>query len=93
MQYIDWAEDQDPYQAAFRGLGLSATSDATIFVDSGIRKFVADGLEAVGPNIRVLSAPREITSLRERKSPHELELMKCANEVSLKIALGHDYIP
>ncbi|KAG2020454.1 hypothetical protein CC2G_005794 [Coprinopsis cinerea AmutBmut pab1-1] len=81
VQYIDWAEDEDPYRAAVEGIGLS--SNATIFVDSNIRKFIADGLETAAPQARVLTAPLEITSLRERKSVHELEIMQCANEATV----------
>ncbi|KAH6918728.1 peptidase M24, partial [Coprinopsis sp. MPI-PUGE-AT-0042] len=78
VRYLDWAEDESPYHAALQGLGLS--SDGTIFVDGGIRKFIADGLQDAAPQLRVLTAPPEITSLRQRKSPQELEIMKCANE-------------
>jgi len=33
--------------------------------------------------LQVFSAPVEITRLRERKSEHELRILKCANEVSI----------
>lgn len=66
--------------------GPEEISTVTIYVDSMIRKFIADGLQAAAPkdiNLQVLSAPKEITSLRERKSTEELEIMRCANEVGV----------
>jgi Xaa-Pro aminopeptidase len=47
-----------------------------------MRNFIVDGLQAAHPQAAVSSAPYEIKRLRERKSPAEIELMKCVNEVS-----------
>ncbi|KAF8078097.1 Creatinase/aminopeptidase [Lyophyllum atratum] len=55
----------------------------TIFVDSSIRKFISDGLQAALPSATVVSAPEEVTQLRERKSRAEIDILKCANEATL----------
>ncbi|TFK29794.1 peptidase M24 [Coprinopsis marcescibilis] len=91
VRYVDWAEDEDPYQVAIQAIGRQSDSrNETIFVDSGIRKFIVDGLQQAAPGIRIASAPPEITSFRERKSKHELEIMKCANEATvLAIRMVH----
>lgn len=80
VSYFEWPEDADPYEIA-----VSALSDkkGTIFVDGSIRKFIADGLATASPGSEVLSAPSEVRSLRERKSPAELDIIRCANEVSI----------
>ncbi|KAI0063463.1 peptidase M24 [Artomyces pyxidatus] len=78
--YPEWPEDVDPYQVAVDALGVG---DGTIFVDGSVRHFVVDGLAAAAPSARVLSAPVEIRQLRERKSAEELEIMRCANEVTV----------
>ncbi|KAG5645917.1 hypothetical protein DXG03_005064 [Asterophora parasitica] len=80
VQYVEWPEDANPYAVAVEALSNKA---GTIFVDSGIRKFIADGLQAALPNAKILSAPQEIAQLRERKSSAEINLLTCANEVLL----------
>lgn len=87
-RYIQWAEEANPYSTALAGLGIPADSDATLFVDSSIRKFIVDGIQQAAPKLRVASAPLEVTTLRERKSPAELEIMKCANEVGVCVSIG-----
>ncbi|EJD05791.1 Creatinase/aminopeptidase [Fomitiporia mediterranea MF3/22] len=80
VSFFEWPEDVNPYEIA-----VSALSDRTgpIYIDGGMRKFIADGLASALPNNTVLSAPLEIRSLRERKSPAEIELLRCASEVTL----------
>ncbi|KAG6845226.1 hypothetical protein H0H87_012218 [Tephrocybe sp. NHM501043] len=80
VQYIEWQEDASPYK-----LASAAFSDTTgtVFVDSSIRKFISDGFVLALPNATVLSAPEEITQLRERKSSAEIDIMKCANEATV----------
>ena len=59
--------------------------DTTIFVDPMIRKFIADGVEeAADPSVHVnvLSAPKDVRRLREQKQAEEIEVLRCANEVS-----------
>lgn len=82
-RYIQWAEEANPYASALAGLGISSDSEETLYVDNKIRKFIVDGLQQAGPKLRIASAPLEITSLRERKSPAELEILKCANEATV----------
>lgn len=78
VTYVEWAEDENPYQIALSALSVS---EGTIFIGESSRLFVSDGLQAAAPNARVISAPQSIRSLRERKSPAEVALLRCANEV------------
>ncbi|OCH95053.1 peptidase M24 [Obba rivulosa] len=79
--FTAWPEDTDPYSVAVAG--MPQLQDGVIFVDSSMRKFIADGLQRAAPYSKVASAPVEIMRLRERKSPEELEIMKCANEATV----------
>ncbi|KAG6820569.1 hypothetical protein H0H93_015089 [Arthromyces matolae] len=63
VRYIEWPEDASPYIIASSVIPKDAT---TIFVDSSVRKFIADGFQNALPNAVVLSAPEEITEVRER---------------------------
>ncbi|KLO14165.1 Creatinase/aminopeptidase [Schizopora paradoxa] len=82
--YVEWPEDASPYEVAAAALRQQQQiSGGTVFVDGSIRKFIADGLAKALPGTKVVSAPPEIRQLRERKSPAEIELLRCANEVTL----------
>ncbi|KAG6874277.1 hypothetical protein C0995_001502 [Termitomyces sp. Mi166 len=81
VQYVEWPEDASPYKIASSAFPHTATG--TIFVDSSIRKFIADGFESALPNATILSAPEAIRQLRERKSSAEIDLLKCANEATV----------
>ncbi|KAF5386856.1 hypothetical protein D9615_001644 [Tricholomella constricta] len=80
VRYVEWSEDANPYAVAAKALSHTT---GTIFVDSSIRKFIADGLQSALPGATILSAPSEITQLRERKSSAEIDLLKCANEATV----------
>ncbi|KAF8654240.1 hypothetical protein AX16_003761 [Volvariella volvacea WC 439] len=80
IHFVEWAEESDPYQTAISVLSKPVS---TIYVDNNIRHFLADGLQRALPHSQVVSAPLEITQLRERKSSAEIEILKCANEATL----------
>ncbi|KAI5122038.1 hypothetical protein M0805_006023 [Coniferiporia weirii] len=81
VSYFEWPEDADPYSIAVSAIPPGNSGD--VFVDGSMRKFVVDGLDNALPKSNVLSAPLEIRSLRERKSPAEINILRCANEVTL----------
>lgn len=81
VTYIEWAEDEDPYQKAVSSFSASTSTPGTIYVSESSRLFISDGLQAAIPNTKVLSAPISIRSLRESKSSAEVTLLRCANEV------------
>ncbi|KAG8901574.1 hypothetical protein FRB99_005207 [Tulasnella sp. 403] len=78
VEYIEWAEDQDPYDALAYRIGRGHR----VVLDEDMRVFVAQGLQNAG-----LAAfpefPQEIRRLRERKSEHELVILRCVNQVTL----------
>ena len=75
--YPQWPEDVSPYEVMIASLA----PEGTIYVDGYMRHFIVDGLQKAAPGVAVSYAPVEIRQLRERKSPAELEIMKCAHEV------------
>lgn len=79
VTYASWKDDEDPYIIGVKSIFLSIGS--RIYVDGMIRHFIVDGLQNAAPGANVVLAPPEITSLRSRKSPTELALLQCANEV------------
>jgi len=84
ITFAEWPEDANPYEVAISVLpSLAAGQNSTIFVDNNIRHFIVDGLDGAAPKSKISSAPMQIRYLRERKSPAEIELLKCVNEVCL----------
>ncbi|KAG1882950.1 peptidase M24, structural domain-containing protein [Suillus subluteus] len=94
VSYVAWAEDEDPYTVALHALSAPEL-EGPIYVDGMMRYFIVDGLQKVAPGVRVMSAPPEVTQLRERKSQAELDLLRCVNEVTLlciRAVQAHMYI-
>ncbi|KAF7295326.1 Peptidase-M24 domain-containing protein [Mycena indigotica] len=79
VNFYEWAEDANPYDHALSALPNSV---GAVFVDGHMRTFIVDGLRKAHPD-PVASAPYEIQRIRERKSPSEIELLKCANEATV----------
>ncbi|KAH7909718.1 peptidase M24, structural domain-containing protein [Hygrophoropsis aurantiaca] len=93
VTYAAWPEDKDPYAVALRA--LPNFQGGIIYVDGMIRNFIVDGLQKAAPNVKAVSAPAEVRQLRERKSPAEIEILKCVNEVTLlaiRAVQSHMYI-
>lgn len=82
LSLTTWAEDASPYKVAHDSLGPLAQGNA-VYVDGATRWFVVSGLQdAFGKNTTVSFPPAEISDLRSQKSQAEIQIMKCANEVS-----------
>lgn len=84
IRFIPWAEDADPYAIAIASLTNIKDETPTVYIDEGSRFFIADGISKAAQGTHVQVAPAEIHALRERKSPAEIALLRCANEVSTK---------
>ncbi|KAG6333601.1 hypothetical protein ID866_5486 [Astraeus odoratus] len=81
VSYASWKDDENPYTVAMGA--LQVPSGGRIYVDDKIRHFIVAGFQKAAPGAEVVSAPWQITSLRERKSPAELLLLQCVNEATV----------
>ncbi|KAF5391827.1 hypothetical protein D9757_001792 [Collybiopsis confluens] len=79
IEYLEWAEEADPYQIA----ASAFSSQGTIFLDEAARLFIFDGFHKALPDANVLIADAKIQELRQRKSEAEIKLLKCASEATL----------
>ncbi|KAF9501233.1 Creatinase/aminopeptidase [Pleurotus eryngii] len=79
--YIQWAEEEDPFAVLFDALHLP--SNSTVYIDGNARFFVADGLQRALPRGQVQNAPPQVVEIRERKTPEEISILRCANEATL----------
>lgn len=87
VELVDWAEDEDPYLKALSSLP-EGSENSLILLSESTRLFIRDGLQSAAPSANVQSAPYSIRVLRERKSPTEIALLRCVNEVTL-LAIRH----
>lgn len=80
-----WQEDESPYGLildALRGWGYGG---GKLGVDPSARVFVLDGLSsAAGPAFEVVSGAPIVQLTRGLKTPHEIEIMRFANRVTLE---------
>jgi hypothetical protein len=90
--WLPWAEAEDPYASLAAYLAPSASAaiaagrPVKVVVDENVRSGIAADLEAslareLGTDVRVMSSPSGIRTLRERKTTEEIDRLVCANEV------------
>jgi Xaa-Pro dipeptidase len=80
-----WEEDEDPY-ALFRDILRAAdVAGGTVALDDFARVFVAEGMRAALPNHRFVASGPVTSHLRERKSDHEVALLRQAMSMTLEI--------
>jgi hypothetical protein len=87
VRFVPWGDDADPYAVAISSLRDSvdmAKDEVSLFIDENSRYFIADGIKNAADGIRTEITPPEIRALREQKSPTEVALLRCVNEVSIE---------
>jgi Xaa-Pro dipeptidase len=78
-----WQEDESPYLLAAQGLKDRGLSTAKIGLEETIRYVFSDGLSKAAQGAHFVSATPVTAGCRMIKSPHELDLMHLANQVTL----------
>jgi Xaa-Pro dipeptidase len=93
-----WQEDESPYQRIAEGLKDRGLAAATIGVEETVRYVFSEGVSHASwemgarsvpqtssyiPAVKIVSATPVTAGCRMIKSPHELELMTLANQVTL----------
>ena len=85
-----WHEHDSPFELVAGFLKDRNIIDGRIGLEGTVRQFVAEGLGRAAPGIEITSAEPVTRGCRMYKSPHEIALMKKANEVTLT-AYQHVY--
>ncbi len=78
-----WQEDESPYQRIAEGLKDRNLTTGNMGVEETVRYVFSEGLSKAAPGLHLVSATPVTAGCRMIKSPHELQLMKLANEVTL----------
>ena len=78
-----WQEDESPYQRIAEGLKDRGISAGHIGIEETVRYVFTEGLSKAAPALHITSATPVTAGCRMIKSPHELQLMTLANQVTL----------
>lgn len=85
-----WHEHESPFDRVAGILKDRGITSGKIGFEDTVRYFVVEGMKAASPYYEIVSALPITLGCRMYKSKHELQLMKKANEVTLK-AYAHVY--
>jgi Xaa-Pro dipeptidase len=78
-----WQEDDSPYQRIADGLKERGIASGKLGVEETVRYVFSEGVGKVAPALQIVSATPVTAGCRMIKSPHELQLMTLANQVTL----------
>lgn len=79
-----WQEDGDPYRLVAAGLRDRGIGSGRIGVEERTTFVFSDGVAKAAPQVNVTSATPVTAGCRMIKTPHELDLMRLANQVTLQ---------
>ena len=82
---LTWAEDENPYRVLARGMQSIGLSTATLGIEEHTPFVFADAIAKAAPQLKIASATPVTAGCRMLKSPHELELMRIANQATLQV--------
>ncbi|AFU98437.1 M24 family metallopeptidase [Simiduia agarivorans] len=85
-----WHEHESPFKRVAQLLADRDIKAGKLGLEASVRWFVADGLRAAAPKMKLVSADPITRGCRMIKSPTEIALMKKANEITLR-AYGEVY--
>jgi Xaa-Pro dipeptidase len=78
-----WQEDESPYQRVAEGLRDRGLINGKLGIEETVRQVYTEGVAKAAPGMQIVSATPVTAGCRMVKSPHELQLMKLANQVTL----------
>jgi Xaa-Pro aminopeptidase len=78
-----WQEDESPYQRIAEGLKDRGIVAGKLGMEETVRYVFSEGVSKAAPGLHIVSATPVTAGCRMIKSPHELQLMKLANEITL----------
>lgn len=79
-----WQEDESPYALVASILKDRGVASGSLGVEETVRFVFSDGVAKAAPALKLTSADAVIARCRRIKSAHEIELMRLANQITLK---------
>jgi Xaa-Pro dipeptidase len=78
-----WQEDESPYQRVAEAMKDRGLSSGRLGLEETVRYVFSEGVAKAAPALQITSATPVTAGCRMIKSPHELQLMTLANQVTL----------
>lgn len=85
MEVRVWQEDQSPYELVVKGLADRGFRTGVVGVEEQTRFFFYEGMRKAGAGLQFTSGDPVTIGCRGRKTAHELELMRLANEATVDV--------
>jgi Xaa-Pro dipeptidase len=85
VDVLTWQEDESPYRQVAKGLSSLGKANGTLGVEEHTPWVFSDEIAKAAPGLRLTSATPVTAGCRMIKSAHELELMRIANQATLKV--------
>src|SRR5262249_42810158 len=79
-----WEEDESPYQLVAGALKDRGAASGTLGIEETVRFVFSDGVSRAASSVKLTSADPVTARCRRVKSTHEIELMRLANQITLK---------
>ena len=79
-----WHEDESPYQLVASILKDRGVASGKLGVEETVRFAFSDGVAKAAPGLKLTSADPVTARCRRVKSAHEIELIRLANQITLK---------
>jgi Xaa-Pro dipeptidase len=80
-----WNEDESPYALVASGLKDRGIATGRLGIEETTKFVWADSIAQAAPQLRVVSATPVVAGCRMIKEPHEIELMRIANQATWKV--------
>ena len=80
-----WQEDESPYERLRQGLSDRGLSSGTLGIEETVRFVFSAGSAQAAPQLRMTSATPVTAGCRQRKSAHEIALMRLASKATLRV--------
>jgi len=79
-----WQEDESPYQLVASILKDRGVASGKLGIEETVRFVFSDGVAKAAPSLKLTSADPVTARCRRIKSANEIELMRLANQITLK---------
>ncbi len=79
-----WQEDEDPYRLVAAGLKDRGIGSGRLGIEERTTFVFSDGVAKAAPQVTITSATAVTAGCRMIKTPHEIDLMRLANQVTLQ---------
>ena len=80
-----WNEDESPYALVANGLKDRGIATGRLGIEETTKFVWADSIALAAPQLKVVSATPVVAGCRMIKEPHEIELMRVANQATWKV--------